>query len=92
MKKIKPGDMVAPKHAVEAYGSDYGPNKGREILFSPGTYGIVASIAPKVYVPKRTNNPRWDTKPTFLVVDFIDDNGKPQRAALHHCNTVPYVS
>lgn len=86
---MKPGDTVSCRYAVEAYYSNYGLNKGRRILFSPGQRGTVASIAPKVVLPSKIGRPAWlDGHSDFVVVDFVDEAGKTQRTGLNFCNVV----
>jgi len=63
MSKPKPGDVVTCLHAVEAYGSNYGPNKGNYMMFKPGMMGTVKSIAPKVTM-SGNDDPRYDMKIT----------------------------
>lgn len=86
MPKFKPGDAVTCLHELEAYGSDYGPNKGTKIVFKPGDQGVVISIAPKVRIVKVPGDPRFDGKDEFLVVDYQDSQGKVQRVGLDFCN------
>lgn len=86
MSKPKPGDVVTCLHAVEAYGSNYGPNKGNYMMFKPGMMGTVKSIAPKVTM-SGNDDPRYDMKENFLVVDYFDEHNNKQRVGLHYCNT-----
>ena len=37
------GDVVTVKSSVNGNYSNYGPNKGKEILFSPGMTGTIVS-------------------------------------------------
>lgn len=86
-KRPMVGDQVTCLVADEAYGSDYGMYKAKKIWFMPGMVGIVASIAPKVTKPhKALKDPRFDQADDFLVVDYIDHEGKQQRVGLHFCN------
>lgn len=85
MSKPKPGDTVTCHYAVEAYDSDYGLNKGKRIVFNPGMMGVVKSIAPKVTISKN-DDPRYDMKENFLVVDYFDEDNNKQRVGLHYCN------
>lgn len=87
MKTIQPGQLVTCKVAVEASYSDYGPNKGTKILFSPGVCGIVTAILPKVHKLKRgVKLPGHDNKDEFLSVTFRDFRGQAQRTGLDFCN------
>ena len=93
---MKPGEKVTCKHAVEAYYSDYGVNKGKKIEFKPGMIGIIAAIAPKVTRPMPfgpvyggepvSKDPRFDRKTTFLVVDYVVPEHGEQRVGLNFCN------
>lgn len=85
MNNPKPGDVVTCRYPVEAYYSNYGPNKGNYIMFKPGMIGIVHSIAPKVTI-LGIDDPRYDTKKDFLVVDFVDEQNIKQRVGLNYCN------
>jgi len=75
---------------MAAYYSNYGPNKGRHIIFRPGMVGVVHSITPKVTLPKRGTPlpPGIDRKDEFAVVDYFDENNEPQRVGLNFCNVV----
>ncbi len=87
MPKPKVGDSITCLHAVEAYGSNYGPYKGTKIEFTPGMVGLVASIAPKVTMPiPGIDDPRYDRSPDFLVVDYVDAQGSQHRVGLDYCN------
>jgi len=88
--KPTPGQTVTCLFETEAYYSNYGLNKGRHIIFRPGMVGIVASIAPKVHLPKRGIElpPGIDRKDEFAVVDYQDENGETQRVGLNFCNVV----
>lgn len=86
-KKIKVGDKVTCLHAVKAYYSDYGVNKGNVIWFKPGMVGTVSQIAPKTFALNPNNrDPRYDYCHDFVVVDFMDDQGNQQRVGLNFCN------
>jgi len=83
------GRSVTCKHAVEAYYSNYGPDKGTVIEFKPGMVGIVSSVAPKVCLLKKgVVDPRYDRKADFLVVDYIDPTHGKRRVGLNYCNAV----
>ena len=81
---IKPGDKVTCLHPVEAYYSNYGGNP--VLNFTPGMVGVVASIAPKVCIPNRGKDPRYDRRDEFVVVDYTDERNTTQRVGLNFCN------
>ena len=85
MKTFKTGDLVTCLHPVEAYDSNYGPNKGRIIQFQPGMIGTVHRTTCKVTIIK-SHDPRYDQKEEFVVVDYIDENNQKQRVGLNFCN------
>lgn len=87
VKKFHPGNFVTCLIETEAYYSDYGANKGQKILFKPGMVGTIVNIAPKV-TNSKIDDPRFDQKPDFLVVDYLDENQIVQRVGLDQCNAV----
>lgn len=81
------GDRITCKIEMAAFGSDYGPNKGRHITFKPGMVGVVRSIAPKVVrLRKGVVIEGLDRCGHFAVVDFEDEQGGPWRVGLDFCN------
>lgn len=81
------GQQVTCRFPTAAYYSNYGLNKGTHIIFQPGMIGTIASIAPKVTLPKQGKLPDGiDRKPDFAVVDYLDENGNKQRVGLNFCN------
>lgn len=82
------GQQITCRFPTPAYYSNYGLNKGKHIIFRPGMTGTVASIAPKVCLPKKGIElpDGIDRKPDFAVVDYIDEDGKQQRVGLNFCN------
>ena len=81
IKQWRIGQQVTCKHAVTCYAPS-------EAVFTPGTVGVIASIAPKVCKPKRgTVDPRYDRNDYFLVVDWQNGN-RQERTSLNLCNTV----
>jgi hypothetical protein len=66
------GERVTCKRAEEAYGSNYGMDKGTVILFRPGDVGIVKTVDTPAVIGRR---------PYFACVDF-SWNGQIRRVGL----------
>lgn len=84
------GQKVTCRFPVNAYYSNYGLNKGKHIIFSPGMIGEVVAITPKVSLPNPGKLPDGiDRKPDFVVVDYLDESRTKQRVGLNFCNVTP---